>query len=369
MPGKYFSAFLSAFFLAATAFAQDKDTTSKFSLSWDLDAYYAYYTDSVGAGNYQKFPSVSPRDGFGLNMAMLTALYEAKKVRATLALHYGDIPRSAWAPPAFNNIMEAHAGVRLSKKIWLDAGFFRTHIGTEGLLPKENIASSISVPTFFEPYFESGARLVYTPNDKLAINLYILNGYNIFEDNNKQKSGGALVTYALGDKGNIGYSNYVGDDTPEAGDSISHLRIYQNAFFNYKVKKLKIQAGADYGIQANSGIDDSGKVMKGESASMYSAILSLKYELKPKFAVYARGDMFNDPSGFLSGPMKDKTGRVAGLKEMGYTLGVEYKPVDYSYIRLEARQIQLDKDQEIFRWNNTNTSSRLEIQLNMGISF
>ena len=161
----------------AKCFSQANDSTSHFSLSAYVDAYYASYNDSLGTGSYQQFPSVSPRSNtFGLNTAMLTVQYDAKKVRGIATFHYGDIARSAWSP-LFNNIMEAHAGVRLCKKLWLDAGLFRTHFGTEGLLPKENIANSIALNTYYEPYFESGLRLNYIPSDKLSMTLYVLNGY------------------------------------------------------------------------------------------------------------------------------------------------------------------------------------------------
>src|SRR5205085_421107 len=58
-----------------------KRDSAKIEISGYVDAYYAFYTDSVGTGNFQKFPSVSPRSNqFGLNVAMLTAKYSAEKV-------------------------------------------------------------------------------------------------------------------------------------------------------------------------------------------------------------------------------------------------------------------------------------------------
>ncbi len=346
---------------AAKIFAQS-DSASKVAFSGYVDGYYAYYTDSVGDGNYQKFPSVCPRNGFGLNTAMINAQYDAGKVRGIVSLHFGDIARSAWSP-TFNNVMEAHAGVRLLKKLWLDAGFFRTHFGTEGLLPKENIASSVSLCTWFEPYFESGFRLNYNPNDKLAINIFLLNGYNIYEDNNRKKSFGTLITYALSDKGNLGYSNYIGDDTPTAGDSIAHLRIHNNLFLNYQINKLKIQIGGDYCMQQNSD------TLNKKDVSMYSGVLGLKYQLKESFAFYTREEIFNDPHGFMSGIVIDKQNKQTGLELWGATVGMEYKPTENSYIRLETRQIQMNKDQEIFRFNHNNQSSRIESLFHMGISF
>lgn len=332
-------------------------------ISGYVDGYYAYYTDSVGVGAYQKFPSTSPRSNqFGLNVAVISAQYDAEKVRGVVALHFGDIPRATWSG-MYNIIQEAHAGIRVCKKLWLDAGFFRTHFGTEALLPKENFLSSVSVNTFYEPYFEAGARLNFVPNDKLALSVYALNGYNIYEDNNQKKSFGMLLTYALGDKGNIGYSNYLGDDSFE-GDTISHFRIHNNLFVNYQIKKLKIQAGGDYCTQKNSHITN-----KNETASMYSGVFSLKYQLKPKFAIAGRGEIFKDPQGFMSGVFADKQGKLTGLDLWGATLGLEYKPNDNTYLRLEGRQLQMEKDQEIFYWGGKNVAGRTEVLFNIGISF
>jgi hypothetical protein len=356
--------FASIFFFIpynAITQADQKDTIPHIVFSGYIDAYYGFYTDSVGAANYQKFPSVCPRDGFGLNTAMITAQYDGRQVRGTIALHYGDIPRSTWSA-GFNPVMEAHLGVKLSKKIWVDAGFFRTHLGTEGLLPKENIASSIAIPTYFEPYYECGVRLNYNPSDKLAINLFAMNGYNMFEDNNRKKSFGLLATYAFSTNGNIGYSNYIGDDTPEGADSISHLRIHQNIFFNYQKGKLKYQVGGDFCWQQNAFI------FKNEPASMYSGLASVKYQVKAKSAIYARGEFLNDAQGFMTGVFIDKANVYTGLKLWGATVGYEYCPTEKSYVRLEARRLQMDKDQQIFRWDHQDMSNRIEVLLHMGLT-
>ncbi len=351
------------FLFAAKSYSESKDS-AVVKVSGYVDAYYAYYTDSVGAGKYQKFPSVSPRSNqFGVNTACLTAQYDGSKVRGLITLHYGDIPVSAWSG-TFNNIMEAHAGVNLIKKLWLDAGFFRTHTGAEGLLPKENFTSSVSVSTFFEPYFESGIKLNYIPNDKWSINFLVLNGYNIYEDNNEQKSIGVLATYAFSDKGNIGYSNYIGDDTPTGADSITHTRLFTNLFFNYQFGKLKMQVGIDNIVQENSGIADPHK-----SAMELSGVLSFKYQCSGKYALYIRGEYFSDPDGFIGGIITDKTNKLTGLKLFGVTAGAEYKPADNTIIRLEARELITDQNQEIFRWKGEIKNNRLEILLNMGISF
>ena len=351
----------SLLLLSFTGFSQSKDS-AKISISGYVDVYRADYTDSVGLGNFQKFPSVSPRSNeFGLNVAMLTAKYAGDNVRGVITLHYGDIPRSAW-DANYNIIQEANAGIRVSKKLWVDAGFFRTHVGTEGLFPKENIASSVAICTFFEPYYEAGFKLNYMASDKLAINLFFLNGYNMYQDNNDKKSLGALVTYAFSDNFNMGYSNYTGDDS-KLGDTISHLLVHNCLFLNYQKNKLKIQAGADYCMKENS--DTTGT----KSATMFAGLATIRYQLQTKTGIYCRGEMFNDAQGLMSGVSVDRAGKSTGLKIWGVTAGIEYKPTDNSYIRLEARQLIADKKQEIFYSNNYITNARTEMMIHMGVSF
>lgn len=347
-----------------TAKAQVKDSTAGFKFGGYVDTYYAYYTDSVGKNNYQKFPAISPRsNAFGLNVLQLTGQYTSEKLRASAAIFFGDVPASAWSP-VFNFIQEANIGIRLSKKIWLDAGFFKTHIGTEALLPRDNIASSLSVITVYEPWFQSGIKVTYEPSKKLSFCLHFLNGYNTFVETNSKKSVGLTILYLLGEKGSIGYYSLMGDETPD-GIKTSHFRFLNNLVFNYELsKKLKISAGVDYISQAHSDISDSTK-----TASIYSAILTFRYQLKPKFALYARGEMYNDPSGFLSGRIVDANGKWTGYTINGVTAGAEYKPHDNSYIRLEGRQLMMDPNQTIFITNGKRTSQRSEVMIHMGIWF
>jgi len=342
--------------------SQSKDS-AKLHVSGYADAYYALYNDSVGLGNFQKFPTTSSiSNNFGLNIAQLGLKYDGKNVRGHIVLHYGDLPRSAWASD-FNMIQRAHVGVRVAKNAWIDAGFFRTHFGTEGFLPKENICSSIATTTFYEPYFQSGVRLEFAAGSKWMIDFYILNGYNMFTDNNKKKSVGFLVSYTPKESFNINYSNYLGDDTPD-GVTTSHFRIHQNAYFNYIKNKVTVQVGADLCLQENSKLADPKKW-----ASMFSGLASLKYKVANKVAIYTRGEFLNDPDGFMTTIITDKTGKLTGYKIFGVTAGLEVTPTDNSYIRLEGRQLMMNSDQEIFRRDGINKSSRGEVMLNMGVWF
>ncbi len=356
---KYFLPF--AIILAKLSFAQTDSVVHPLTFSGMADAYAAYYSDSVGIDSYQKFPSVSPRSKqIGLNVASITAKYSADRVRAIVTLQYGDIPRSSWSA-TFNFIQEANAGFRLCKNLWIDGGFFRTHIGTEGLFPKENITSSVAVATFFEPYYEAGFRLNYTPSDKVVLNLFVLNGYNLYEDNNKKKSAGIFATYSINNQWSIGYNNYLGDDTPDE-DTVSHFRFYNNFFVNFEKGRIKIVAGADAAVQQHSDIVD-----QNHSAKLLSGVLSIKVKTANHFSVYGRGELYHDPQGILSGAFPDDNGNLTGLKLWGATLGLEYKPSYNSYLRLEGRDLTAGNN--IFNSAEGLTKSRYEALLNLGVWF
>ena len=355
---------ITASLLSIQSRAQKVDTVSTFSITGYIDAYYAYYSDSVGAGNFQKLPSTSPRSNSpSLNTAQLSFLYNADKIRGTAVFHFGDIAAATWAPAPYNNLMEAHVGVKIYSKLWVDAGFFRTHFGTEFLLPVENMTSSVSVGTYYEPYYESGLRLNFDPTAKLEINLFLLNGYGMFVDNNNKKSFGMGVTYAISGDLGIGYTNYIGDDTPPTVTT-NHLRVHQNAFLNYQHNKVKLQVGGDFCMQQNSDISTESK-----TANMYSGLATFRYQALKKFAVYVRGEVFEDPNGYMSTIFTDAVGNKTGYKLWGVTAGVEYKPTDESYIKLEGRRLQMDKNQYIFNYNGGLYNYRYEIMINAGVTF
>ena len=206
------SSFISLSLFSINVFAQDSSQHSMFSFSGYADAYAASYSDSLKVSDYQKYATISPRSNqFGLNIAMLTAKYSSKDVRSVFTIQYGDIPRSSWSA-TYNFIQEANAGIRICRNLWFDGGFFRTHIGTEALLPKENYTSSVAIITYNEQYYEAGFRLDYEPTEKLSLYAYALNGYNMYEDNTGTKSGGLLTTYVFNANKNIGHNNSFGDD-------------------------------------------------------------------------------------------------------------------------------------------------------------
>ncbi len=352
-------------FLNLSASAQDKGLffwlPKGFTVSGYIDDYISY--DSDKGDPLRKFSAIAPyRDEFRVNMVMGALRYAAKHLRGNLAVQFGDIPILNW-PQGPNKyvkyIRECNAGISPGKNVWLDAGYFVTHIGGEATIPKYNYFQSLSLCTHYEPFFQSGVTLSYT-GKKFYGAAMVLHGYNLYTDNNKNKSFGIQLGYKPNKYAEIIYSNIAGNEMP-SGTS-GKTRIYNDLVVKiYPAKKLDVILCGDFCIQEKSKIADS-----NASANMFSGYLSFRYKAYKRVSLSARGEIFQDKDGILSGVFYNSDSVLTGLKAFGVSLGMEYDPLDNVYFRLEGRYLITDSKQRIF-FNSSN--SRVEAILSGGIEF
>lgn len=324
----------------------------KFKFSTYVDAYYAF--DSDKDKTLRQLSSISPfRDEFRVNIAQLSLKYDDENIRGTFTMHFGDIPKVNW-PSNDEFIQEANVGFSPYKNLWIDAGYFPTHIGCEGL-PKDNFFSSFSLQSYYEPFFQSGVKISYDFSDKFTACLHILNGYNVLEDNNKNKSAGMQLVYSPKENLKITYNNIIGNEQPRGTEG--KTRFLNNVYLNYTAcQKLEMIAGLDFGLQDKSKLSDS------STAYVYAAMASLRYHILPKFSASVRGEYYQDLDGVLSGIVANNL----GAKGNGISLGVEYNPVENSYVRLEGRYLRLDANEKIFFDNN---NQRTEVIMSFGFLY
>lgn len=339
------------------------DSTGQIILSGYISNYFAHYNDSVGIGDYQKFPTVSPySDRFGLNIVQFGGHYNSNSFRGTFTLQWGDIPKSAWSPQ-YNFIQEANGGFRIAKGLWFDLGYFRTHIGLESIQPRENIAMSIATTTYFEPYFLSGAKLTYKVNDVLALQANVFNSFNTFIETNKNLAAGLSAVVTPNDNLTVTINTTTSDES-DIYLNRPQQRLYNNIYGVYRSNKIDVGTEYNFGIQQNTKLTDS-----LSTAYMQSMLLAVKYKITSKLALYTRGEYFSDPNEILTGPVENSKHEIIGLDFTGVTLGVEYKPIPNSYIRLEGRSLHTKKNEDIFIVNGAPTNHREEIIIGVGVWF
>jgi hypothetical protein len=326
--------------------ALDTMSVPELRLGGYISTYFAHYDDEIETNDFVQFPTLAPRnDQFSLNMALISMEYKSRVIRSKITLHYGDIPESSW-PTVFNLIQEAHAGFRITKKLWFDAGFFKTHIGLGSFQPRENITSSMSIPDFYDPYFLSGAKLTYYATPRLSLQVCTFNGYNEYIDNNKNKAFDFSANYNINNNISLTYNFFTCDETPQAIRR-AHQRYYHNFYATFTYDKFALGLDLNYGIQQNSLRSDTGQV-----ATMYAGTLVGKYNFHKKLNCYARLEDFSDPNEILTGKLD------IGSYIRGVTAGMQYCPQKTAALSLEWRILESDK--LIFRQANTMLNQRNE---------
>lgn len=291
------------------------------------------------------------REQLGVNLAQLGAVYTKSDVRARLTLHAGSLAKVGWEGLTDHPfIQEANAGVRLVDNLWIDAGYFLGHIGGELLAPRDNWMSSHAVITMLEPFYESGLSASYVFPNGIDARLYLINGYNVIEDDNANRAAGVYIALAK-DNFSISYAGHYGNEHNYALGGNS-MRIYSNiVLWTRPVHNFEVEAQFDLATQ-----DDAPAI--GKMGMMSAAVLSMRYGLLDAWSLAVRGEYIDDRDQVIS----------TGIKGMGMTACLEYKPTATSYIRAEGRILRLADDYELFLDSNRNpTPSRKEAMITFGV--
>jgi len=340
-----------------------------FTIDGYVDTYYLFSTDSLSRlpDRGEQFSTFGPRvNQFGLNVARLSSAYTSDRIRGTISLFYGDVNYS-W-DPEFNMLQEANVGVRIAKGLWFDMGIFSTHIGTEVLLPRDNMMSSLALGTYHEPFFMKAGVLSYDFSDKFSAKLVLANDYYTMarQQNANSPAYGLGLTFKPMEGVTISYTNLI-DDQAQIGQDTTQWRFYNNLYVAYTTDKLLLAAGADFAHQENAKFSDEGKL---EAATAFNFEVEGKYYFTPKAAAYGRFDHFFDEYGILSPTIETRVGHTQGLIASSITAGGELKPTDQSYIRLEGRYLWCDTEQHRFKDLSGNmTHDRFSVLFTFGFSF
>ncbi len=335
------------------ALGQAQSDTSTLNVTAYADAYYAAFTGDYAAGEVTEFETMSSRANIlGLNAVGVAAAYEADRIRANAEVFFGEVSDLAWGGSRIKN---ANAGVRVAKDFWIDAGFFSTYVGVESALPKDNVFSSVAVSTYQEPYFHAAARAAYSGLEGFDFELWLGNQYNGYGENNKAKTIGAVVRYAINDEFTVSYTGTYGQelrqglvDTLDALGANKPFNLYSNLnLVATPTERLEILVNGSIATSTNSTGENGEDALSG-----VNGMATLRYLVSDRLAVAARGS-------FLTGD--------AYLSTNDFGLSLQLTPLDDSYVRLEGRTIGSDTD--VFTDNdNDPTDRRFDLVLSMGVS-
>ncbi len=238
----------------------------------------------------------------------------------------------------------------------MDAGIFTSHIGFESAVSKDCWTLTRSLMAENTPYYESGAKLSYiTNNGKWTFSGFVLNGWQRIQriNGNNSLAFGTQVVYQPSDKISINSSSFGGNDKP---DSLKQMRYFHNLYGIIKFSdKFGVTAAFDIGAEQTS---------KGSNNyhTWYSPNIIVRYKLIEKISMAVRGEYYEDKNGVII-----ITGTPSGFQTFGYSMNVDYSPMQNVVLRLEGKMYN-SKD-KIFILNGQPDHNNYFIVTSIAASF
>ena len=318
-----------------------------FTFGFYVDAYYnGTFNSKSDTSNVVPFASNCPvQNQIRMNVAAIEIGYTADKVRGNLALQFGDAPDLLALPESqfIKNLRQANFGFHVSKKLWLDFGYFINPVGFESTWPVLNDLSTVSIGGYYEPGSVLGVKLTWNASDKFWGGIMFGNPYSLAYAKNTHIATLIFVNYQPTPRLSFNYNNAFGNQAVKNAQ-IQNDIIYNNFIVQYDpIDQLIFTGQLDFAAQTNSQMPpDTNKI-----ATMFSGLIEVKYMFLSKFAITGRYEFFNDYDGFLSG-LYTYNNQKRGLLTQGFSVGLEYKPVKIGYIRMEYRHLYADSGNSVF---------------------
>jgi hypothetical protein len=350
--------FIVQLFLVIKAPAQDTTSAapnSPFTFSGSADIYYQYDHNKPASKERPPFLyNFKKHNQLNVNLALLKGAYQGKKWRANLAVMAGNYAdyNLATEPRFFRYINEANIGFAFSGKFSVDAGIFPSHIGLESAIAKDNWNLSRSILAENTPYYETGIKFNYAPNEKWSLSALVLQGWQNIKDYNSSKAFGTQVQYKPNDKWLFNSSTFIGNERP---DSAKQLRFFHNFYFTYIISsKLKTAFLLDAG--AGKKRNESG--FNGWAGTA----LLIQYAVSPKLNMGGRAEWYTDKKGVIVSSYQPRAFRMGG-----FALNLDYSPVKFMMMRAEGRL--LGSSGRLFTRNGVTVSNNFAWLGSMALFF
>lgn len=319
--------FILVVFVSLTSYAQEETETSISPLTFSgfVDFYYLYDLNQPSTNDRSPYAFAYHRHNeMNLNLGFLKGAYDNGKYFANLALQTGTYARANYAaePPELRMIQEANVGIRFNDKLTLDAGLFGSHIGVESAVNQGCYNLTRSLMADGSPYFETGARLSYTPNEKWLFSGLVLNGWQNIYDNNDNKAVGAQITFSPNETFSFNYSNFYGNEQPKG--TPARFRFFHDFYIvaNDIFPGFSATAVFDYMTQENA---------TGGNDVMFSPALLLYYRAE-KIGVGGRVEHYNDANEIINA-----TGTPNGFQVSSASVNLDLYLKENVMWRFEAR--------------------------------
>jgi len=322
------------------SFAQEKDSL-KIKFSGFLETYYSY--DFINPTTDTKLPfmyNYNRHNEFNVNNGLIRAQLLYGNAYASIAVHAGTYVDDNYASENIKLVSEAYVGMYLNdnKKSSIEVGIMPSYIGFESATTATNLTLTRSILAENSPYFMTGIKYNYKPNDKWSFSGLVTNGWQRINKPQKDVAPafGTQIVYKPTEKATLNWSTFVGKEF--YGTELG-MRYFSNLYWdNTWNSKWRTILGFDFGIQDSSSLND-------EHLFWMSPVLITQYSINSKWQTAVRLEYYQDEDNVIIATSD-------AFKTSGASLNFDYLPNSKVKLRTEARY--LDSKEAIFYNNKSN---------------
>lgn len=331
--------------LLSTIFYALEKTDLKVTISGFIETYYAFdFNQPITDYKLPFMYNFNRHNEFNINIGLLRAKVDYENAYASIALQSGTYVDDNYANEKIKYLNEAFVGVYLdeAKKNAIEAGILPSYIGFESATSASNLTLTRSLLAENSPYFMTGVKYNYKPNEKWNFAALVTNGWQRINRPEKDviPTFGTQINYKYSENSTLNWSTFIGK---EYYNSELGMRYFSNLYWDYKWNsKWRTITGFDFGLQ-----DTSSTNQKHES--WLSPILIAQYSMTNKWQSAFRVEYYQDSKNVMVATNE-------GFETFGYSINLDYLVNSKVKWRTEARY--LDSKQKVFAkdddWVNSN---------------
>ncbi len=320
--------------------AQEKDSL-KIKVSGFLETYYAY--DFSNPTTDAKLPfmyNYNRHNEFNVNNGLIRAQLQYGNAYVSIAVHAGTYVDDNYASEDIKLVSEAYVGMYLNdnKKSSIEVGIMPSYIGFESATTATNLTLTRSILAENSPYFMTGIKYNYKPNEKWSFSGLVTNGWQRINkpDKTVAPAFGTQIVYKPSEKTTLNWSTFIGKEF--YGTELG-MRYFSNLYWdNTWNSKWRTILGFDFGIQDSSSLND-------KHLYWMSPVLITQYSINSKWQTAVRVEYYQDEDNVI-------VATSDAFKTSGASINFDYLPNSKVKLRTEARYF--DSKETIFFDNKSN---------------
>ncbi len=258
-----------------------------------IDAYFGYDFSRPASGDVSYFVSSNRHNEANINLAFLDVRYASERVRGRFVPGFGTYMNANYANEkgSLKNLVEASVGYRISKSkdIWVDFGILGSPYTNESAVSRDHLMYTRSFAPEYVPYYLSGLKVSMPLSDKFTAYLYLLNGWQQIQDQNKGKAIGTQLEYRPDGKNLINWNTYFGDERSSNRPN-DRLRAFSDLYWIHDSGKWDFTSCLYGGFQ-NNLIDRF-----NDQVFWWQANFIARYTFTEKISLSGRMEYFSDPN-------------------------------------------------------------------------